>query len=60
MNCVSRGEVKWNGFTRDGDDSDYFTTFIQNFSDTTANTNKNYTNLINANPRIRESLIIVI
>ena len=60
MNRVSRSEVKWNCFTRDGVDYDYFTTFTQNFSDTTANTNKNYTNLINANPRIRESLIIVI
>ena len=48
MNCVFRDEVKRNSFTRDEVDSDYFTTFTQNFSDTPANTNKNYTNLINA------------
>ena len=52
MNCVFRDEVKRNSFTRDEVDSDYFTTFTQNFSDKPANTNKNYTNLINANPRI--------
>ena len=43
MNCVFRDEVKRNSFTRDEADSDYFTTFTQNFSDTPANTNKNYT-----------------
>ena len=43
MNCVFRDEVKRNSFTRDEVDSDYFTTFTQNFSDTPANTNKNYT-----------------
>ena len=48
MNFVFRDKVKWNSFTRDEVDSDYFTTFTQNFSDTPANTNKNYTNLINA------------
>ena len=50
MNCVFSCETKWNTYLLEMRlvlISNYLTTFTQNFSDASVNTNKNYTKLIN-------------
>ena len=66
MSCHFRCEMKWNDYLLEMRlvlISNYLTTLTQNFSDTSVNTNKNYTNFINESQlkkRVVRSLINVI